>query len=316
MRSPLALVVVVALGACPLPPGGEGDGEGDPGEGEGEGEGEGDVGEGEGEGEQACGDVVVVGTSILNTEGLVVARDGTLYFSQNEAVGRRTPDGAVLPDWVLVPGASTLWGVMLSPDNQRLYAASPSTSSIFVIDTVTESIDFELTDFQGPNGLTIDAAGTLFVADFFADTVYALDVGTSAATTTTTVVTTEIVTPNGVLVDGDDLLVLGYNDGVLHRAVGGRIGAASSLVDEVSDLGNPDGIVRAADGSLFITDNGNGLLLHVEDGVGVVVRQGIPAAANLEFGTAPLRCDRLMVTSAQSLAVVDVGIGGAPVAWR
>ena len=65
-----------------------------------------------------------------------------------------------------------------------------------------------------------------------------------------------------------------------------------------------------------MTDNGGGRLLHLAGGVGVQVATGINAAANLEFGTAPLRCDRLLVSSSQALRVLDVGVGGAAVVWR
>ena len=40
------------------------------------------------------------------------------------------------------------------------------------------------------------------------------------------------------------------------------------------------------------------------------------AAANVEFGTAPLSCEHLLVTSADALRVIDVDVAGAPVPWR
>ena len=217
MRFVLLVAVVLVLPACPPPVVGEGC-------------------------EGGCGDVVIVGTTITNSEGLVVARDGTVFYSQPEAVGRRTPDGVVDDAWVVVAGADTLWGVMLSPDNQRLYAASPSTGSVFVIDVNAGVLAFEIPGFEGPNGLTVDAAGTLFVSDFFANAVFALDVRSSAADTVQRTVTLQVITPNGLLVDGDDLLVLGYQGGGLHRLVGGRIGAPGAVTTEASGLGNPDGM--------------------------------------------------------------------------
>ncbi len=295
----------------------EGEGEEGEGEGEGAGEGEGEEGEGEGEGEgEACGEDVVDGSGITGTEGVVVGRDGTVYFSQSEGVGRRLPNGTLELDWLALPGADTVWGVMLSPDNTRLYAASPTTASIFVVDVADAAVDFELTSsLAGPNGLTVDDDGTLFVADFFNDIVFGYDVGVDEATTTQFRVTRDVPTPNGVLVDGDDVLVLGYNDGELHRILGGRTATGTdSLV--VDGLGSPDGIVRAADGSFFVTDNGGDEVLHVDGTTVTPIASGISAAANLEFGVAPLRCDRLLVTSSGALRVLDVGQSGAPVPWR
>ncbi len=270
-----------------------------------------------------CGDDLVTGSTITGTEGIVVAADGTLYYSQPQAVGRRDTDGNV--DDAFAPlrsAAQTVWGLALAPDQSRVYAASPSTGSIFVIDAASGDVDFEITGlFGGPNGLTVDRDGHLFVADFNDDVVVRLTIGASAAAVTSTTITSAVTAPNGLLVDGDDLLVLSYVDGELIRLTGGRLGAATSTPTIADALGSPDGVARGDDGTLFVTDNSGGRVLRVvlQSGsvvAGVQVATGLPAAANLEFGAGALRCDRLLVASSGSLGVLDVGVAGAAVPWR
>jgi sugar lactone lactonase YvrE len=165
--------------------------------------------------------------------------------------------------------------------------------------------------------LTVDAEGHLFVSDFFANTVLRFEVGTDAQSTTRTLISSAIASPNGLIVQRDDLLVLSYADGTLTAIANGRLGPGTGSEELVTGLGNPDGVVMASDATLFVTDNGSGRVLSVDaDNVVSVVAQNVSAAANLEFGTAPLRCDRLLVTSSGALRVLDVGVGGAPVPWR
>lgn len=323
LRRSFVVALAVLAAACPPPPDGPA-AVGETGQGEGEGEEgeEGEPGEGEGEGEPVCGDDVVDGTAILTTEGIVAAADGTLYFSQAAAIGRRAVDGTLEVAFAPLPvAAETVWGVMVSRDGTRLFAASPDTNAVYVVDRATGAVEFAVDGFAAPNGLTIDDDGHLFVSELGGDQIVRLDVGATEMDVARATVTTSIIQPNGVLVDGDDLLALSYNDGTLLRFPGGRLGVSGEPVEIASGLGRPDGIVRAADGSIYVSDNVGGRVLHVvlEEGAsvdGVEVATGFPGAANIEFGAGSLRCDRLLVTGFLTLGVIDVGVAGAPVPWR
>nr|MBK7067620.1 hypothetical protein [Deltaproteobacteria bacterium] len=79
-------------------------------------------------------------SAVRGTEGLVIAADGTIYFSQSRGVGRVRPGMAPESRWASLPmAASTVWGIALDVANQRLLVGSPATSTIYAVDLTADA---------------------------------------------------------------------------------------------------------------------------------------------------------------------------------
>jgi sugar lactone lactonase YvrE len=258
-------------------------------------------------------------SAIRGTEGLIVARDGTLYYSQSRAVGRLTPTGSPENAWVSLPGgASTVWGIALDAANETLFVGSPSTGTIYSVDLRLDAPVAEvfLAGAGAPNGLTVGPDGALYYSDFSAGRVMRVEARGAAATQVTT---SGVRGANGVAFDADGtLLVCSYMTGSLFRLTLAD-GVETARATVATSLGAPDGVAVDASGDLWVTDNSAGRVLRVNAATGAAeaVSTGISAAASLDFGAGELGCDDLYVASGAALRrLEDVGVNGADVLWH
>lgn len=265
----------------------------------------------------ACGGARPTLSRITGTEGLVIARDGTLYYSQAGAVGRLTPDGMQNDRFVaLPPGSTPVWGLVLDAANEHLYVGSPGNGTIFDIDlTAATPAPVALVTGAGrPNGLTLGPEGDLYYSDFGGGRVMRVALPEGGAPT----MVAAVPSANGVAFDDEGrLLVCNYGGGQLVRlTLAGGVEASRETV--ATRLGSPDGVALDADGTIYVTDNGGGRLLRLaSDGTPSVLRMGIPAAASLEFGAGALDCEDVYVASSGVLARYEMGtIGGRAVPWH
>jgi sugar lactone lactonase YvrE len=256
-------------------------------------------------------------TGVRGTEGLVIGPDGTIYYSQNGAVGRLPPGGAPTNRWVTLTGASTVWGLALDTTRRRLYVGSPATQSLFAVDIAADppTASTFLMGAGQPNGLTIDADGNVFYSDFGGGQVYRVNPDGMR----TQVTTMRIASPNGVAFGPDGALyVESYSAGTLLKLTltDGRESARSTVA---SGLGNPDGLAFDADGRIYVGDNGGRRLIRLDaDGSNPeVLGMGIAAAANVEFGAGALPCTDIYVASSGTLFRYTMGSArGAAVPWH
>lgn len=268
----------------------------------------------------ACGTARPVITGVRGTEGLVIARDGTVYYSQRGGVGRLAPDGTNDAAWLRIAGTTTIWGIALDASNARIFVASPGDGTLYAADLASPSPTALATGLGAPNGLTLGPDGALYASDFDTGTVVRVDATSGAKTTVTT---STIDSANGLAFapgDPSTLYALSYARGTLLALTldGAHVETARRTV--ARSLGNPDGVTLAADGRFFVTDNSGGRVLRLEaDGTGatVVSTSAIGAAANLSFGVGPLDCHDLYVTSSGALARLAVpDATAAPVPWQ
>ncbi len=259
-------------------------------------------------------------SGISGTEGLVIARDGTIYYSQSGGVGRLTPGGTQEDDWVSIAGASTVWGLALDAANESLYVAVPSAGNVSRIDlsAASPSATTFVSGAGQPNGMTIGPDGALYYSDFGGGRVYRVELG-GATGTRVEVTASTIDGANGVafLADGT-LLVASYSDGELLRLTLSA-GVETARERFASVPGNPDGVAVDEDGRVYASANSSGRVLRFEpDGTGsMTIDMGIPSAASLEFGAGPLDCHDLYVASASELVRYEMGTAaGAAVPWH
>lgn len=264
----------------------------------------------------ACGTERPTISGIRGTEGLVIGPDGTIYYSQSGAVGRLTPGGSAEARWVTLQGASTVWGLALDTERQRLYVGSPATMSIFVVDLAATPPT--ATRFLGsagqPNGLTMGPDGILFYSDFGGGHVYRV----TPEGMRTQVTMSRIAGANGVAFGPDGMLYVdSYQAGTLLRLTltDGRESARQTVA---SGLGSPDGLAFDADGRIYVGDNRGRLIRLDADGSNPeVLGMGISAAANVEFGAGALPCTDIYVASGGTLFRYTMGTTrGASVPWH
>ena len=265
----------------------------------------------------SCGTERPTITGIRGTEGLVIARDGTIYYSQRSAVGRLVPGGSPENAWVALTGATTVWGLALDPSRQRLYAGSPVTRVIYAIDLSMDppAVSNLLTNAGAPNGLTLDAEGNVIYSDFNGGQVYRVTPDGMRSTITTS----RIAAPNGVAFGPDGALYVdSYQTGTLLKLTltDGRESARETVA---MGLGAPDGLAFDAMGRIYIGDNQGGRLIRLDaDGSNPeVLGMGISAAANVEFGSGALPCTDIYVASGGVLFRYTMGTtAGAAVPWH
>lgn len=259
---------------------------------------------------------------ISGTEGLAIADDGTVYFSQTGRLGRWVPGAATAePDWITLTGTTTVWGVAVDAAGLVYVASPPRTANnrngtIWRIDpaaatpTATELYVSPGTTDR-PNGLTIGPDGAAYYSDFSGGHVYRVD----AEGMRTGVTATTISQPNGVLFDADGtLLVASYATGVIHRLTLDAAHEESGRTVAGSGAGNPDGLARDELGRYYVSDNGGGDVLRYDASFAnpTPVLAGVGAAANLAFGRGALGCHDLYVTSSGALRRIDAGAAGVP----
>jgi len=265
----------------------------------------------------ACGGARPDVTRVSGTEGLVIGRDGAIYYSQAAAVGRIGTDGTVDDGFVALPrAASTVWGMVLDAANEHLYVGSPSAETIYDVDltaTPPTATAFVMSA-GGPNGLTLGPDGALYYSDFSGGRV--MRVALPAGGTPTMVA--RISSANGVAFDDmGRLLVCNYGAGVLFRLTL-TAGVESGREMVAMGLGSPDGVAVDAEGTIYVTDNGGGRLLRLAaDGSSTPVLSGVRSAASLDFGSGALDCEDIYVASGRTMARYEMGtVAGRAVPWH
>ena len=258
-------------------------------------------------------------SGISGTEGLVIAADGTIYYSQAGGVGRMRPGMAQEDDWVSVgPAGGTIWGFALDAAHHKLYVGSPQARAIFSIDlsAATAAATMVVASAGQPNGLTFGPDGAVYYSDFGGGAVYRVDTSTNMRTRVTT---STIAGADGVAFAADgSLYVDSYMTGSLIKlTLAGGMETARMTV--AMGLGNPDGLAFDSTGGIYVSNNSGGQLYHLNaDGtMRTTLRMGIGSAANIEFGAGALSCTDIYVASGGALVRYEMGtVTGAMVPWH
>jgi sugar lactone lactonase YvrE len=110
---------------------------------------------------------------IVNTDGLAIGPDGTIYFTQASAttgwIGRLRP-GDALPDstWLDVPGGTLLFGLAVDARGERLYVVSSSGHAINFVDLGgidPPSLQVLVTGLLQPNEAVVGPDGAVYFTD-------------------------------------------------------------------------------------------------------------------------------------------------------
>ncbi|MFK7999934.1 MAG: SMP-30/gluconolactonase/LRE family protein [Polyangiales bacterium] len=263
-------------------------------------------------GPPACGTEQPSVAAVRGTEGVAIAPDGTIYYSQSGGIGRILPGMDAENDWITGLGG-TMWGLAYRASDDVLFAATPAAGggTIYRVDTTAEEATAEsfITGAGAPNGLILAGDDGLLFSDFSGGTVMYVE-GDGEPT-----LVGRFTQPNGLFLDDDGtLLVLSYGPGEIFRLTVNDDWSEMSR-EMVADIdAAPDGIGRDEMGRYYVTDNGDGRLFrfNADFGAEEQLLTGVPSAANIAWGQGPLVCTELYVTSGATMRVVDVGATGRP----
>jgi hypothetical protein len=263
-----------------------------------------------------CGGAMPDLADTSGQEGLAIARDGTIYMSESGGVGRLLPDGTYDASWLSIPGAGTVWGMVLDATNTHLYVGSPSLGRVVTVSDLDSTPTFvTLANITQPNGLTMGDDGSLYVSDFGNDDVLRVDVtdGTSES-----ILATPIGNANGLaFTDEGTLLVDSYSGGRVFELTLDASHHETGRTTAATGVGSPDGIAVDENGTLYVGDNNGRVLQIAADGtVDMVLASGLSATANLEWGVGPLDCHDLYVASGSGLSRIALPVGQRAVPWH
>jgi sugar lactone lactonase YvrE len=253
--------------------------------------------------EPVCGSEHLPVADIRGTEGIAVAPDGTFYYSQNGAIGRRRPGEAPDDQWVDVPNTTTIYGLAYDDASGMVYVAAVSSKKIFKIDTNAASPTATVlyTPANGCNGLIIGPDGAIYYSGGGGN-VYRVSLQGQA----TQVNGDSLPGANGLYFESaSKLLVLEYgNRQVWQLTLDGSMHETSRMkIVTVAGSQGVDGIARDEAGNWYIGDNRPGRLIRFKpDWSGQeTLLDDVPAAANVVFGRGALDCKDVYVASGDKL---------------
>ena len=249
---------------------------------------------------------------IVGSTGLVIARDGTLYFTHAGGIGRLAA-GARQDTFVI--SAAPLSALALDAANTTLFVAMPG-SGIGRVDlgAVTPAIEPFVNDLGAPYALTLGPDGGLYYADANSGNVYRVSLPDAARTT---VSGSPVTNARSIAFEPSGSLQVGsWGTGRLLRLT--LAGGSESDRQVVSSaLSNPIGLAVAADGRILVADEGGAFDagVYVVSGTGETtpLRTGLGVPAKLELGAGVLPCEDLYVaiTNGPMARIDDVGPGAA-----
>jgi sugar lactone lactonase YvrE len=196
--------------------------------------------------------------------GQAADRDG------NGRISKLTIDGKVVAaDWVkglnAPKGLRSYQGTLYAADLDEVVAIDIASGR------VTSHLKIEGAQFL--NDLATAPDGTIYTSDSFANRIYMIKDGK----TSVFFEGESILLPNGVLVDGNRLIVA--SDGRPARGGGGTparlvaIDFSSRQLTQIADqaIGTPDGVEKDGRGGFVVSDVGGGRIVHVGSGGAVRV---------------------------------------------
>jgi glucose/arabinose dehydrogenase len=257
--------------------------------------------------------------AIETAEGLVIAPDGTIYFTgpygkgAHGFLGRWKPPYAGQPEtkWLDLGGKAL--GITIDPKRAILYAGSRDRQKLLGIYLAEHPEVVEIADAEPAiNGVTLGEDRAVYYTDQKGGNVYRVtfEGGKTAVTTT------PIEDPNGLAFGPDGkLYVLTYGKAKLTRLTlkDGKETAREALV-ELPGGKNADGIAFDSTGRIWVTASG---LFQVSADGKTAKKMGESYGANLDFGRGALGCSDLYAAgNGKGIMRIETDKPGADVPWH
>ncbi|HSH88139.1 MAG: SMP-30/gluconolactonase/LRE family protein [Methylophilus sp.] len=231
---------------------------------------------------------------LLTPESVIQAADGKLYVSEINEFGK-DGDGQIRvidhgKSSVLVQGLDDPKGLtiigsdLFVADKSRIWRVPLNQSP------VKAEVHIAATEFpqvpQFLNDLAADANGNLYVSDSGdimgtgkGGAIYKITPQRKLTLVIDGKADPRVLAPNGLLADakGEHLLIVDFTSGILYNYdLAGR-----KLQEIASGFGGADGIVRQANGTIYVSDWKNGKVYRVDNDKAVLLKEGYQSAADI-----------------------------------
>lgn len=231
---------------------------------------------------------------LLTPESVIQAADGKLYVSEINEFGKdgdgqiRVIDhgkSSVLVQGLDDPKGLTIIGTdLFVADKSRIWRVplnqSPAKAEVYIAATEFPQIP------QFLNDLAADANGNLYVSDSGdimgtgkGGAVYKITPQRKLSLVIDGKADPRVLAPNGLLADakGEHLLIVDFTSGILYN----YDFAGRKLQEVASGFGGADGIVRQANGTIYVSDWKNGKVYRVDNNKAVLLKDGYQSAADI-----------------------------------
>jgi len=236
--------------------------------------------------------IVKTVTGVETPESVLVAPDGKIYVSEIAEFGK-DGDGKIS---VIEGGKRKIFAEGMDDPKGLAY----SKGALYVADktrilkvekngkwAVFVAADAFPAKPQFLNDLTTDKAGNIYVSDSGdlqgkGGAVFRIAPDGKVSNIVSSTEDKRVLAPNGLLPDGNDLLMVDFVSGILYR-----ITLKTGRMTQVAEgFGGGDGIARDRNGTLWISDWKTGRLFTLKkDGELKFVKDGFKAAADITIAT-------------------------------
>jgi glucose/arabinose dehydrogenase len=256
--------------------------------------------------------------AIRTAEGLVIAPDGTLYFTQPFGAGSsgflgryKPPYTAPELQWVDLGGKAL--GITHDPERKILYVGSRDRKKLLAVLLAEHPLVIELADVEPTiNGVTLGPDRAVYYTDQKGGHVYRV----TADGTKTQVTRGPIEDANGLAFGPDrNLYVLTFAKAKVTRLelAGGKEKRRDAFA-EVTGARNADGITFDEKGRLYVTA---GALFRISADGKKVESLGDAYGANADFGVGELGCaDLYTAGNGKGIMRVAADTPGMKVLWH
>ncbi len=231
---------------------------------------------------------------LLTPESVIQAADGKLYVSEINEFGKdgdgqiRVIDhgkSSVLVQGLDDPKGLTIIGTdLFVADKSRIWRVplnqSPAKAEVYIAATEFPQVP------QFLNDLAADANSNLFVSDSGdimgtgkGGAVYKITPQRKLNLVIDGKADPRVMAPNGLLADakGEHLLIADFTSGILYN----YDFAGRKLQEVATGFGGADGIVRQANGTIYVSDWKNGKVYRVDNSKAVLLKDGYQSAADI-----------------------------------
>ena len=266
-----------------------------------------------------CGAAQPALEAIKSAEGLVIAPDGTIYYSQPFAseqptfLGRYRPPYDQPPEirWLDLNGNAL--GLAYDPKRNALYAGSRTLRKVLRVTPSDPPVVTELAEAEsGINGVTLGPDGAVYYSDQTGGRIYR--VAPEGAKSAVTI--DPLVQPNGVAFgpDGRLYVVSWTTPEVVRLTVKDNVEATREVFATLPQA-RADGIAFDARGLAYVTANKTLYRIGVDGKT--VEPLGASNGANIEFGAGALSCtDMYIAGNGQGIARYVHDTRGMDVPWH
>jgi hypothetical protein len=262
-----------------------------------------------------CGTAMPSLTGTSGTEGLVIARDGTIYYSRSNGVGRIGTDGTNDATWLSIPGSATIWGLALDATNTHLFIGDPTAGQLRVATGLDATpSQTPLAAIDQPNGVTVGPDGAVYVSDFGNDSVLRVDASSGAMTTVTA---SAIAGADGVaFTDDGHLLVTSYADGTVVSLTLDASHHETARATVATSVPSADGVALDEAGTIYVGGGSRVYRIGAGGTPDMTLQMGHTGTANIEWGAGVLGCHDLYVATGGGLTRIALTVGQRAVPWH